>query len=268
MVRQEPAKLPYPSSTLGATFTLQRSTKLLLYLIATPIGNLADITLRALDTLRLCDYILCEDTRHSQRLLAHHQIQKPLKSYHQFNEKRRSDEVIADLKSGLNIALITDAGTPSISDPGEILVKRCLENGLPITSIPGACAAVVALTISGLATDQFQMLGFLPKKKSVLKRIIGECLAYRGTSICYESPYRVVHTLRIIEALDPARSIVLVRELTKIHEQRLQGTAPELIAHFGKNVPRGEFVMLINGQAEVKAPKKRKYPKPGDIKTP
>ncbi len=219
----------------------------MLYLIATPIGNLADITLRALDALRSCDYILCEDTRHSQRLLAHYQIQKPLKSYHKFNEKRRCAEVISDLKAGLNIALITDAGTPSISDPGEILVKCCLENELAVTSLPGACAAVVALTLSGLDTDQFQLVGFLPKRKSILKRILTESLTYRGTTICYESPYRIIHTLKALAAIDPTRNVAVIRELTKIHEQRLRGTASELVGVFEQKPARGEIVLLIQG---------------------
>ncbi|MBI2743683.1 MAG: 16S rRNA (cytidine(1402)-2'-O)-methyltransferase [Chlamydiales bacterium] len=220
----------------------------MLYLIATPIGNLGDITLRALETLRACDYVLCEDTRRSQRLLAHYEIRKPLKSYHKFNERRRSAEVIADLKAGLNVGLVTDAGTPGICDPGEILVKLCHENSLEVTAIPGACAAVTALSISGFSTERFQLLGFLPKKKGQLTRILEEQLAYPGTSIFYESPYRVLKTLEILNTIAPDLQVAVIRELTKLHEENARGTPQELIARFTAKKPKGEIVLLFPGQ--------------------
>ncbi|MFI5334063.1 MAG: 16S rRNA (cytidine(1402)-2'-O)-methyltransferase, partial [Chlamydiales bacterium] len=166
----------------------------MLFLVATPIGNLADITLRALEVLRTCDYILCEDTRHSLKLLRHYEIQKPLRSYHKFNEKKRCDEITRDLKAGMKIALITDAGTPLISDPGEILVQKCIEEKLSVIPIPGPCAAIAALTLSGFSAAQFQLISFLPKKSGGLTRVRTARLSDPGTSICYESPYRLATT--------------------------------------------------------------------------
>ncbi len=218
----------------------------MLYLVATPIGNLADITLRALEVLRTCDYILCEDTRHSLKLLRHYEIQKPLKSYHKFNEKRRCDEIIADLKAGVKVALITDAGTPLISDPGEILVQRCVEEQVPITTIPGPCAAIAALTLSGFSAVQFQLVSFLPKKSGGLTKALTALLAYEGTSICYESPYRLVKTLKALCTLSPSRKVAVVRELTKIHEECRRGTAQDLCNHYSKISVKGEIVLLIS----------------------
>lgn len=218
----------------------------MLYLIATPIGNLADITLRALEVLRACDYILCEDTRCSVKLLSHYEIRKPLRSYHKFNEKSRCDEIIADLKAGKTIALMSDAGTPSISDPGEILVKRCHEEKIPVSGTPGACAAIMALTLSGFSTRQFQLVGFLPRKKGELTRTFQALLEFEGTSICYESPYRLVKALQLLASLGCVRKIAVVREMTKLYEECLQGSASELAEHFTKKPPKGEIVLLID----------------------
>jgi 16S rRNA (cytidine1402-2'-O)-methyltransferase len=216
----------------------------MLYLVATPIGNLADITYRAIEILKACDYILCEDTRHSLRLLQHYEIHKPLKSYHKFNEAKRERELIDDLKSGLKLALISDAGTPGIADPGSKLVQSCLLHQIPVQAIPGPCAAIAALTSSGLDTERFQFVSFLPRKKGELTKLLQELLIYRGTSICYESPHRLVETLKLIEELAPERSIVLARELTKKFEEFRRGTALELLR--GLKKIKGEIILLIS----------------------
>lgn len=218
----------------------------MLYLVATPIGNLADITLRALDTLKSCDYILCEDTRHSAILLNHHNIHKPLKSYHKFNENFRAESILQDLESGKNICLISDAGTPGISDPGTDLVKMCIEHHIPLTVIPGPCAAIQALTCSGLTTDRFQFWGFLPRKENEIKRELQAIFSYPGTTICYESPHRLLNVLELIQTMQPQRLIVVARELTKKFEEVIRGTAEELIAHWQKTPVKGEIVLLIS----------------------
>ncbi len=220
----------------------------MLYLIATPLGNLADITLRAIDTLKSVDYILCEDTRHSRILLTHHGIKKPLKSYHKFNEEKELASILDDLKSGTDIALISDAGTPGISDPGHILLARCIQEKIPVTALPGPCAAVLALTLSGLSTERFQFVGFLPKKAKELNDWLQEVLSYKGTTIAYESPLRLKKTLELIATLDPERKIAVVREMTKKFEESLQGTAAELLTHFKTSPLKGEIVLLFAGE--------------------
>lgn len=220
----------------------------MLYLVATPIGNLSDISYRAVETLKECDYILCEDTRHSQILLKHYHIQKPLKSFHQFSEASKEDAVIKDLKEGKQIALISDAGTPAISDPGSRIVKRCREEDLKVTAIPGPCAAIAALCCSGLDTDLFQFCGFLPKKSSQLKETLIEILNYDGTTICYESPRRILSVLKQIDPLAPNRSLVIARELTKQFEEVKSGTAAELLDYWAKSPLKGEIVLLISGK--------------------
>src|ERR1700733_30336 len=162
----------------------------MLYVIATPIGNLSDITYRAVQTLQSCDYILCEDTRHSLALLRHYQIRKPLTSLHKFNESKKQQAIVEDLHRGQTIGLISDAGTPAISDPGSWLIQRCLEEKIRVIPIPGASALTTALSCSGLNTERFQFCGFLPKKASELKKCLQELLAYPGTTVCYESPHR------------------------------------------------------------------------------
>lgn len=219
----------------------------MLYLIATPIGNLKDITYRAIDALRACDHILCEDTRTSSHLLKHYEISTPLKSFHQFNEASREDQVIADLKDGKSIGLITDAGTPCISDPGYRLVRRCREEGLEVTSIPGACAAVTALSGSGLPSNRFQFIGFLPKKQGQLKEVLIDALLYEGTSITYESPHRLINTLEFLDQLYPAAKICVCRELTKKFEEYKFGPADTIANHYRETPPKGEIVLLIQG---------------------
>ena len=218
----------------------------MLFLISTPIGNLSDVTFRAIETLNLCDYVLCEDTRHSLILLRHYQIQKPLKSYHKFNEASQTEQILQDLQNGKSIALISDAGTPGISDPGADLVKACIENNIPITAIPGPCAAIQALSCSGLPTDRFQFFGFLARKEGELKRELQDILSFPGTTICYESPQRLESVLEVIEKTDPTRLLVIARELTKKFEEISRGTASELLANKNENSFRGEIVLLFS----------------------
>ena len=223
----------------------------MLYLVATPIGNLADISFRAIDTLKKCDYILCEDTRHSRILLDHYKIQTPLKPFHRFNEASAEDSIITDLKQGKSISLISDAGTPLISDPGQKIVARCCSEGVKITSVPGPCAAIEALILSGFSTARFQFLGFLPKKEKELQILLSQALFYPGTTITYESPHRIKETLKQIGCIDPKRKLSLARELTKLHEEILRGTSTELLDHFEKHAPRGECVLLFSPSDET-----------------
>lgn len=218
----------------------------MLYLVATPIGNLSDITLRALEALKECDYILCEDTRHSLTLLNHYEIRKPLKSYHQFNESSQVERILTDLQDGKKICLISDAGTPGISDPGEILVKACIAAQIPLTALPGPCAAINAISCSGLPTERFQFMGFLPRKEGELRKILYEILSYHGTSICYESPHRLLDVLKLLNEIDPLRQLVVGRELTKRFEEFRRGTASELLLHWEKEALKGELVLLFS----------------------
>ncbi len=245
MVRQEPAKLPYLSSTLSATLIIFLLVPFVLYLIATPIGNLSDLSFRAAEILKSCDYILCEDTRHSSHLLSHYQISKTLKSYHRFNESKGLDAILEDLRKGLSIALISDAGTPILCDPGHFLIKKCREEHIGVTAIGGPCAALLALTLSGFDPLPFQFVGFLPKKQSELAQLLSQILLYEGTSIAYETPHRIIETLELMSTLAPERNLCVMRELTKMHEEFLKGTASSLIAHFKEHSPRGELVFLI-----------------------
>lgn len=226
----------------------------MLYLVATPIGNLSDITFRAIDTLKACDYILCEDTRHSLRLLQHYEIHKPLKSFHKFSEASKEDDTIQDLKAGRVIALISDAGTPGISDPGTRLVQRCVKENVPVQAIPGPCAAIAALSSSGLDTDVFQFVGFLPKKKQELRSALQEIGAYKGTTVCYESPNRLMEVLETIQELYPEKEIAVARELTKKFEEIQRGTATSLLAYWSDKEVKGEIVLLLSGQKDVTIP--------------
>lgn len=219
----------------------------MLYLVATPIGNLSDITLRALEVLKASDYILCEDTRHTLVLLNHYEIKKPLKSYHKFNESSQEQRIIDDLNAGQTVALVSDAGTPGISDPGAQLVQRCVAEGLLVTAIPGPCAAIMALSCSGFDTTRFQFFGFLPKKSAELRRTLQELLMYEGTTICYESPNRLLDVLKVIHELAPDRQLGVARELTKKFEESKKGTAEELLNYWKANPLKGEIVLLLSG---------------------
>jgi 16S rRNA (cytidine1402-2'-O)-methyltransferase len=248
--KAEACKASIPSSNLGATlfyFIVYFSENSVLYLVATPIGNLKDITFRAIEALQSADYILCEDTRHSLILLKHYNIQKPLVSFHKFNEAAKEDAIMHDLAEGKTICLISDAGTPGISDPGSRLVKRCITEGIKLSVIPGPCAAITALCISGLDTDHFQFYGFLPKQSGALKKALEEILKYPFTTICYESPERIRKVLETILSLDADRQLVVGRELTKKFEEVLRGKAEELLHLYAEKKFKGEIVLLFSG---------------------
>lgn len=249
VVRQKPAKLPSPVRIWVPPF-FHILFIFMLTIVSTPIGHLKDLSIRAIEVLRDCDLVLCEDTRHSQRLFNHHGITTPTRSYHKFNEAKESIRVINELKSGSHICLVSDAGTPTISDPGTRLIKECVNHEIPIDSIPGPCAAILALTLSGLDSDQFQFIGFLPKKDVAVKKSLFQILHYPGTTICYESPNRLINILKLIHEADKERSIVVARELTKKFQEVVRGTPMEVIAHFEQSELRGEIVLLIGEHPE------------------
>jgi 16S rRNA (cytidine1402-2'-O)-methyltransferase len=226
--------------------TLPPLTSATLYLVATPIGNLEDITLRALRVLKECDVIAAEDTRHSGQLLKHFGISKPLLSYFQFNEAKRSEEIIGRLRRGEKVALVTDAGTPGISDPGERVVKAAIAAGFRVEAVPGACALVTALTASGLPTEEFHFIGFLPHKSGQRRNKLESLKAFEGTLVFYESPYRIEKLLGELNEVFPERQVVLARELTKKFEEFLRGKPAELLAIAQKRSLKGEFVVLIS----------------------
>lgn len=217
----------------------------ILYLVATPIGNLDDITLRAINTLNEVDFIAAEDTRHSLKLLNHLNISKPLISYHRHNENIKSDLLIDKLLDNKNIALITDAGTPIISDPGEEIVKIALEKNIKVVPIPGACALITALISSGLNASSFSFFGFLPLNKKNRKQKLEEIQNSKNTVILYEAPHKLISTLQDLNKILENRKIVLAKELTKIHESFISGTANELLQKIEN--PKGEFVIVIEG---------------------
>lgn len=230
-----------------------------LYLVATPIGNLEDITLRALRILRSVDRIACEDTRQTAKLLNHFGIRKPTVSFHLHNEGGRTDELIEALKSGGRLAIVSDAGTPAIADPGEALVRQAIAAGISVFPVPGANAALSALIASGLGTERFTFGGFLPSKEgqrrtaleALLPRLAAEAAA-PATQIFYEAPHRILGTLSdIVSVFGPAQPVVLARELTKLHEEFLRGTAADLLAALGARPSiRGEFVLLLDGRPQ------------------
>ena len=221
-----------------------------LYLVATPIGNLEDITLRALRVLRECDVVAAEDTRRTGQLLKHFEISKPLLSYFQFNEARRSEEIIERLRRGEKVALATDAGSPGISNPGERVVKAAIAAGFRVEAVPGACALVAALTASGLPTDEFHFIGFLPHKSGQRRNQLQALKTFAGTLVLYESPYRIEKLLVELNEVFPERQVVLARELTKKFEEFLRGTPAELLAIKQKRSLKGEFVVMVAG-AEI-----------------
>jgi len=224
-----------------------------LFLVATPIGNLKDITLRALETLKVADLILCEDTRRTRKLLAHYQIKKPLLSYFEHNEERRIPEVIEKLKQGQKIALVSDAGTPTISDPGFKLVRECINQGIEVESIPGPSAILVALTSSGLPTDKFLFLGYLPRKPQARKKALESLTmilhSIKVTVIFFESPHRLLSSLKDLKEVLGDVEIAVCRELTKVHEEIRREKVSTAIEHFEKVKPKGEFVVLFRLQA-------------------
>lgn len=214
-----------------------------LYLVATPIGNLEDITLRALKILKEVDLIAAEDTRHTLKLLNHFEIKKPLISYYKQTEKIKSDILIDKLFEGKNIALVSDAGTPGISDPGAEIVKKAIENNIEINPIPGACAAINGLIASGLDTTEFHFIGFLPVNKKEKLEKLEKISKINSTLIFYEAPHKLIKTLESIKEVLGDRNIVLARELTKIHEEFIRGTISEIINNY-KEI-KGEFVIIV-----------------------
>jgi 16S rRNA (cytidine1402-2'-O)-methyltransferase len=223
-----------------------------LYIVSTPIGNLEDITLRALRILKTVDVIAAEDTRHSLKLLNHYGISKPLISYWKEKEKSRSDEIIKRLLSGQSVALISDAGTPGISDPGTVLIRRSIEEMIQIVSIPGPTAFVAALSLSGIATDEFTFVGFLPSKKIHRRNTLNALSFEPRTLVFYEAPHRILQTLTDMKDIFPGRYAVVAKELTKIHEEVLRGTFPEILNILQTAKIAGEFIIIVQGRGDIK----------------
>ncbi len=215
----------------------------MLYIVATPIGNLEDISLRALSTLKNADYILCEDTRRTKKLLFHYEIPTKTFSFHGFNEKQKEEMIVQDLIKGKKIALVSDAGMPTISDPGSMLIQRCQKENISITCIPGPSSIITALALSGLPTTSFQFLGFFPKKNGEIFKAIDKVSAFSGSSIFFESPHRLLKTLK---KLPDTLDISIAKELTKIHETVFHGKPSALYEKLEKTSIRGEYVLLLS----------------------
>lgn len=221
-----------------------------LFVVPTPVGNLEDMTFRAIRVLKEADLILAEDTRTSGILLKHFEIKNAMVSHHKFNEHKTVEGVVARLKAGETIALISDAGTPGISDPGFLLVRECVRNGIEVQCLPGATAFVPALVASGLPNDRFCFEGFLPQKKGRMTRLLSLREETR-TMVFYESPYRLVKTLtQFVEYFGAERQVSVCREISKIHEESVRGTLAEVIEHFKANEPRGEIVVILSGKED------------------
>jgi len=222
--------------------------------VATPIGNLEDITLRALRILGEADLIACEDTRHTRKLLARYQITTPTSSYHEHNEQQRTGWLVERLESGMDIALVSDAGTPSISDPGYRLVRAALERGVRVSPIPGACAIISALSVSGRSTDSFAFLGFLPGRRAARRNRLRALRSESRTLLFFESPLRLASTLSDIDDILDSRDVTVAREMTKVHEQLVTGTAAELASLFRSRRPKGEAVVVVEKSSSEAAP--------------
>jgi 16S rRNA (cytidine1402-2'-O)-methyltransferase len=222
-----------------------------LYLCATPIGNLEDMTFRAVRMLQEVDLIAAEDTRNSIKLLNHFDIHTPMTSYHEYNKIEKGRTLVRRLQEGQNIALITDAGTPGISDPGEELVRMCQEAGIPVTSLPGACACVTALTISGLSTRRFCFEAFLPTDKKERRAVLQELQEETRTSIIYEAPHRLLKTLQELLDVLGDRRITICKELTKKHETAYATTLQQAVTYYGQQAPRGEYVLVLEGRSRA-----------------
>jgi 16S rRNA (cytidine1402-2'-O)-methyltransferase len=217
----------------------------MLYVVATPIGNLGDITLRALEVLKLADVIAAEDTRHSGILLKHYQIDKPFVSYHEHNEAMRTAQLVERIAAGENVALITDAGMPGLSDPGARLIRECIKRELPLTIIPGPSSILTALVGSGFSMEKFCFRGFLPVKSGRRERELRAAADHDETTIFFESPYRLTKTLRVCIDIMPDRQLCVARELTKKFEEFRRGTASELLTHYEAKPPKGEIILLV-----------------------
>ncbi len=221
-----------------------------LFIVPTPVGNLEDMTLRAIRVLKEVDLILAEDTRQTKKLLDHFQIQKQLIAYHKFNEHKTVESLVEKINSGMTIALVSDGGTPGISDPGHILIAACVKENIAVECLPGATAFVPALVNSGFATDEFVFIGFLPHKKGRQTKL-KEIASIEKTILLYESPFRVLKLLEELKLhIGTERRISCSREISKMFEETVRGTADELILHFTKKEPRGEFVVVIEGKSE------------------
>jgi 16S rRNA (cytidine1402-2'-O)-methyltransferase len=226
----------------------------MLYVVATPIGNLSDITLRALEVLKSVHLIAAEDTRHSSILLNHFEIKKPLVSYHEHNEAMRTAQLVERLAAGETVALITDAGTPGLSDPGARLIRECIRRELPFTIIPGPSSILIALVGSGFSTENFCFRGFLPVKSGQRERELRAAAERDETTILFESPYRLTKTLKACIDIMPDRHLCVARELTKKFEEFRRGRASELLAHYDTHPPKGEIVLLIGTVKDSSTP--------------
>lgn len=224
-----------------------------LYICATPIGNLEDITLRALRVLKEVDLIAAEDTRHTRKLLHHYDIHTPLTSYYEHNAREKGPFLLEQLRQGKSIALVSDAGTPGISDPGTLLIQAAVAAGIPVVPVPGVTAFVTALCVSGLPTDKFVFEGFLPRRDRERKKRLEDLRGEERTIIFYEAPHRLPATLKAIAEVMPRRRLVVARELTKQYEEIVRGTPAELRAHFEAHPPRGEFTLLLEGRPPEEA---------------
>lgn len=233
------------------TTMAEQRNKGTLYVVATPIGNLEDMTHRAVRVLKEADVIACEDTRHTARLLRHYGIERPTISYHEHNEAARAEELVARLEQGLNVAQVSDAGMPGISDPGYRVIRLAIERGVPVVPVPGPSALIAALAGSGLPTDSFQFLGFLPAKSGQRRTLLESLGAAQSTIVVYEAPHRIAETMQdIVEMLGAERPVVLARELTKVHEEFVRGTAAEVLARVRERELKGEITLLIGKGAE------------------
>ncbi|MEE1228533.1 MAG: 16S rRNA (cytidine(1402)-2'-O)-methyltransferase [Lachnospiraceae bacterium] len=220
-----------------------------LYLCATPIGNLEDITYRVLRTLKEVDLIAAEDTRNSMKLMNHFEIKTKMTSYHEFNKYDKAKYLVDKMAEGLNVALITDAGTPGISDPGEVLVQQCYQAGIPVTSLPGACACITALTVSGLSTRRFAFEAFLPYDKKEREQVLESLKNETRTIIVYEAPHHLKKTLRQLLSCLGDRKMTICKELTKRHEKKMLTSLEKAVAFYEENDPRGEYVLVIEGKS-------------------
>jgi 16S rRNA (cytidine1402-2'-O)-methyltransferase len=222
-----------------------------LYIVSTPIGNLEDITLRALRILSEVDIVAAEDTRHSIKLLTHHGIKKPLISYWKEKESERSDEILRRLHGGQSVALISDAGTPGISDPGSVIINKAVQENIQLVSVPGPSAFVAALSLSGLPAEHFSFLGFLPARRNQRKKIISELRFEEKTLIFYEAPHRIIGSLQDIVEILGERQAALVKEITKIHEHVLRGSISDIIEEVQQTVIAGEYVIIVHGWSRM-----------------
>lgn len=216
-----------------------------LYVVATPIGNLEDITLRAIRVLKEVDLIACEDTRQTRKLLARYEIHTPLVSYFEHNKRMRGEEILKTLKSGKNVALVSDAGTPGVSDPGFNLVRDAIQNDVQVIPLPGPSAAVAALSAAGLPTDQFHFVGFLPQKEGKKRKLLESLKGDSGTLIFYESPFRIRKTLKLVQDVFGNRSCAVAHELTKIHEGIFRGSVAQVLGEIEKVPEKGEWILLV-----------------------